>query len=77
MTIETDIKCPHCDNNIEADVYEWYSENKMPTEGGYYVSCDDVHFGNPCKYTYQEGIELNEQVYEWFKKHHKELQKVL
>lgn len=65
MDIETDLKCPHCNNNMIMEVFEIDCDTKLPTEGGFHLACDDLWFGNPCKYTYQEGVELDILALEW------------
>ncbi|WP_291727243.1 hypothetical protein [Bernardetia sp.] len=60
----TKVQCPICKNNVFADVYEIDSKTELPTETGFYLSCDDEE-PKVCNLTFEEGIVLNREVYKW------------
>lgn len=58
------IKCPGCGRQVYADVYETWSDTLLPTENGFHVFCSESLM-DQCELLYEDGINLQSQVYVW------------
>ena len=63
----TTIKCPNCQRNVFADIYETDTETNKPTESGFLIHCSEDVFEKRCDWLYEDYLLLNEKVYKYFK----------
>ena len=60
-----DIKCPECGKTVYADIYETEVGTELPTESGFHVWCSDNLLDEHCTLTYDQGLDLQYDVYKW------------
>ncbi|WP_375559115.1 hypothetical protein ACE193_15410 [Bernardetia sp. OM2101] len=61
---ETTIKCPICERNVFADIYEVDAETDIPTETGFHVHCsDDALETSLCDLDFNDAVNLHHTVF--------------